>query len=81
MSVHVVGLVALVAFYLLILIVGIWAARKSRASEAESESEDVMLAGRNIGLLVGVFTMTGWKVSNMTFNVLWLYLIISKPAH
>ena len=59
MSVHVVGLVALVFFYLLILLVGIWAARKSKAAGLSTDSEDVMLAGRNIGLLVGIFTMTG----------------------
>lgn len=53
------GLVAIIVFYLLILAVGIWAGRKSKTSGAEADSEDVMLAGRNIGLVVGVFTMTG----------------------
>lgn len=59
MAVHVAGVIAIIFFYVLILIVGIWAARKNKASGVNSESEDVMLAGRNIGLLVGVFTMTG----------------------
>ncbi|VDP78777.1 unnamed protein product [Echinostoma caproni] len=54
------GLVAIIIFYLLILLVGFWAARKSRKNgENVTETEDVMLAGRNIGLLVGIFTMTG----------------------
>lgn len=56
MGVHVVGIVAVIVFYILILGVGLWAARKSRG---ETDSENVMLAGRNIGILVGVFTMTG----------------------
>lgn len=51
------GIVAIVVFYLLILFVGIWAAKK-KGSGSESE-EEVMLAGRNIGLFVGIFTMTG----------------------
>lgn len=63
------GLVAIIVFYLLILLVksafghlfidspqvGMWAARKSTGSD----TEDVMLAGRNIGVFVGIFTMTG----------------------
>ena len=63
MGVHVVGLIAIIVFYLLILAVGIWAARKSKNSGTSPESEDVMLAGRNIGLVVGVFTMTGWYLN------------------
>ncbi len=53
------GIVAIVVFYLLILFVGIWAAKK-KGNGGESE-EEVMLAGRNIGLFVGIFTMTGRK--------------------
>ncbi|OON18125.1 hypothetical protein X801_06029 [Opisthorchis viverrini] len=54
------GLIAIIIFYLLILLVGFWAARKSRSNPAgTTETEDVMLAGRNIGLIVGIFTMTG----------------------
>jgi high affinity choline transporter 7 len=49
------GLIAIIVFYLLILIVGMWAARKSTGND----TEDVMLAGRNIGVFVGIFTMTG----------------------
>jgi len=57
MAVHLLGIFSIIFFYLLILGVGMWAARKSKGGS--SDSEDVMLAGRNIGLLVGVFTMTG----------------------
>lgn len=51
------GVISIALFYLLILGVGIWAARKKQAGN-DSE-EEVMLAGRSIGLFVGIFTMTG----------------------
>ena len=53
---HIAGLIAIIVFYLLILLVGLWAARKSSSN---ADADEVMLAGRNIGMLVGVFTMTG----------------------
>ncbi|XP_022319213.2 high-affinity choline transporter 1-like [Crassostrea virginica] len=65
MAVNVVGIVAVIVFYLLILGVGLWAARKSRG---ETDSENVMLAGRNIGILVGVFTMTATWVGGGFIN-------------
>lgn len=57
MDVNIGGIVSIVLFYLLILGVGIWAGRKKEAGN-DSE-EEVMLAGRSIGLFVGIFTMTG----------------------
>ncbi|THD26485.1 High-affinity choline transporter 1 [Fasciola hepatica] len=63
------GLVAIIIFYLLILLVGFWAARKSRKNgQSGTETEDVMLAGRNIGLLVGIFTMTATWVGGGYIN-------------
>ncbi len=59
MDIHIPGLIAIVIFYLLILGVGLWAAWKSGFTKKNIHSEDVMLAGRNIGLLIGCFTMTG----------------------
>ncbi|GFR58756.1 high-affinity choline transporter 1 [Elysia marginata] len=58
MAIHVPGLMAIIVFYLLIVFVGVWASRKSKQSGATADSEDVMLAGRNIGLIIGIFTMT-----------------------
>jgi high affinity choline transporter 7 len=63
MQIHVLGVAAIVFFYVLILAVGIWAGRKSKG---QTNSEEVMLAGRNIGLIVGVFTMTGELVDRLT---------------
>ena len=53
-DINIVGVVAIVVFYLLILVVGLWAARRRKEGE-----EEAMLAGRSIGLFVGTFTMTG----------------------
>ena len=59
MSVFIGGLISIALFYILILFVGIWAGKKQKSTESNPDTEELMLAGRNIGLLVGVFTMTG----------------------
>ena len=61
MAVNIPGLISIIIFYLIILVIGLLAARKKKkGNEAEGgESQEVMLAGRNIGLFVGTFTMTG----------------------
>ncbi|GAA6225496.1 high affinity choline transporter 1-like [Lates japonicus] len=61
MAVDVPGLVAVVVFYIVILIIGVWASRKSKKVEktcAGSKSEVTIIGDRNINVLVGVFTMT-----------------------
>lgn len=59
-----VGVMAIIFFYVLILVVGVWAGRKADAKKTGigEQTEEVMLAGRNIGTMVGIFTMTGWLV-------------------
>lgn len=62
MAIHVEGLLAIIIFYLLILMVGIWAAwknKRSGISDGSDRSESIMVGGRDIGLFVGGFTMTG----------------------
>lgn len=61
---NVAGLVSIIVFYLIILAIGLFAAwRKNRnaknAQSTEEETNEVILAGRNIGMFVGCFTMTG----------------------
>ena len=51
------GLAGIIVFYLLILGIGIYAAWRRR--NKGDKSEEVMLAGRSIGPLVGIMTMTG----------------------
>ncbi|XP_042352302.1 high affinity choline transporter 1-like [Plectropomus leopardus] len=61
MAVNVPGLVAVVVFYIVILVMGIWASRKTKKVEktcAGTKSEVTIVGGRNISVLVGVFTMT-----------------------
>jgi high affinity choline transporter 7 len=53
------GVISIVVFYLAVLAVGVWAGGKQRRSGAENNQEEIMLAGRNIGLWVGVLTMGG----------------------
>ena len=58
------GLVSIIVFYLLILVVGIIAARKTGLKMRNLSRQEVMMAGRNIGLFVGLFTITGgWGCS------------------
>ncbi|XP_022098279.1 high-affinity choline transporter 1-like [Acanthaster planci] len=59
------GVAGILVFYLLILFVGLWASRKSRGSK---DQEQTMLAGRNIGLFVGIFTMTATWVGGGYIN-------------
>lgn len=53
-DINIVGVVAIVVFYMLILGVGLWAAWRRKEGE-----EEAMLAGRSIGMVVGTFTLTG----------------------
>jgi len=54
-GIDVLGLVAIIIFYLAVLAVGIWASWRTR--RVEQNQEQVMLAGRDIGLFVGMLTM------------------------
>lgn len=68
MALNVPGLVVMAAFYLLILGTGIWASMRSRKEEKKCKGDGMeitLLAGRNINLLVGVFTLTGTKTANL----------------
>ncbi|KDR16364.1 High-affinity choline transporter 1, partial [Zootermopsis nevadensis] len=64
--INIAGIISIVLFYVLILGVGLWAARKKQSGD-DSE-EEVMLAGRSIGLFVGIFTMTATWVGGGYIN-------------
>jgi len=85
--INIVGVVSVIIFYILILAVGMWAARKNSGVEGDQEAkitnekivkilnylsnykqEEVMLAGRNIGVFVGIFTMTATWVGGGYIN-------------
>nr|XP_057932472.1 high affinity choline transporter 1-like [Doryrhamphus excisus] len=61
MAVNVAGLVAVAAFYVVVLLTGILASRKSKKVEKKctgKKNEVSIIGGRNINVLLGVFTMT-----------------------
>ncbi|VDN55690.1 unnamed protein product [Dracunculus medinensis] len=64
------GIIAIIFFYILILVVGIWAGRKAKSVNLMDgeQTEEVMLAGRNIGTIVGTFTMTATWVGGAYIN-------------
>ncbi|XP_015921012.2 high-affinity choline transporter 1 [Parasteatoda tepidariorum] len=71
MTTNIAGVISVVFFYVIILVVGIWAGKKKRSPNSDSdleESEEVMLAGRNIGMFVGIFTMTATWVGGGYIN-------------
>ena len=62
MALNVPGLVVMALFYVLILATGIWASMRSKKEEKKCKGDGMeitLLAGRNINLLVGIFTLTG----------------------
>ncbi|XP_071948650.1 high-affinity choline transporter 1-like [Antedon mediterranea] len=65
MSINWGGLIGVVIFYVIILAIGLYASRKTKGS---TSMDDVMLAGRSIGLFVGVFTMTATWVGGGFIN-------------
>ncbi|XP_048763869.1 high-affinity choline transporter 1-like [Ostrea edulis] len=81
MVLNVPGLIAVIIFYILILIIGLWAARRTKG---ETNSENIMLAGRNIGAFVGVFTMTATWVGggfiNGTAETVYSYGLVNCQA-
>ena len=62
------GIASVIVFYLLILGVGMWAAKKKVGGDDIDQEEEVMLAGRNIGMFVGIFTMTATWVGGGYIN-------------
>ncbi|CAK9295828.1 unnamed protein product [Gordionus sp. m RMFG-2023] len=62
------GVIGVIIFYLVILFVGIWAGRKFKRKGINPDSEELMLAGRNIGIIVGIFTMTATWVGGGYIN-------------
>ncbi|XP_061165444.1 high-affinity choline transporter 1-like [Saccostrea echinata] len=68
MAVNVVGLVVLLLFYLIIITVGILAARLKKKATGTSRMEEAIVAGRDINVIVGIFTMTATTVGGGYIN-------------
>lgn len=62
MALSIPGLIMMVAFYLLVFGIGIWASVKSKKLERNVRSSRIeasLLANRSVSLVLGAFTMTG----------------------
>nr|XP_022325619.1 high-affinity choline transporter 1-like [Crassostrea virginica] len=68
MEVNILGLVVLLVFYLVIIVVGIVAARVKKRREEGSRMEEAIVAGRDINVIVGIFTMTATTVGGGYIN-------------
>ncbi|XP_072270064.1 high affinity choline transporter 1 [Pyxicephalus adspersus] len=69
MAFHLEGLIAIILFYLAILFVGIWAAWRTKNLRGDGDPrEGIIVGGRDIGLLVGAFTMTATWVGGGYIN-------------
>lgn len=64
--INIAGIVGIVIFYAAIVGIGVWASRKKKTGT--NAEEEIMLAGRSIGLFVGVFTMTATWVGGGYIN-------------
>ena len=56
MAINIPGLVAVIIFYVLILVIGIIGGRKTARS---SNAEEIFVANRSIGMWLSYFTLTG----------------------
>lgn len=78
MALNVPGLIVMAGFYLVILGTGIWASMRSKREEKKCTGDGMeitLLAGRNINLLVGIFTLTGNAVAGAGGRFLMLLLM------
>ena len=66
-----IGLILVLAFYAIILLAGIWVAQRRGVLHPKT-AEDLMLAGRNFGLTVGIFTL----VRNLYFGSVKINFVI-----
>ena len=62
-----IGLAFVAIFYLAILLAGIWIARKKGVLEPDSW-EELVLANRDLGLAVGIFTLIATEVGGAFVN-------------
>lgn len=60
MGLNVPAAIVVILFYILILVIGLFAAWKTKKAENSGDRQEALLLGnRKIDWLVGIFTMTG----------------------
>ncbi|KAG7202181.1 hypothetical protein KM043_015861 [Ampulex compressa] len=67
MGVYVIGVVGVIVFYIAVLAVGVWAAASKR-KKAQQGQDDMILANRGLGPLLGVFTLVATWVGGAFVN-------------
>ncbi|KAL5015960.1 hypothetical protein ScPMuIL_005549 [Solemya velum] len=68
MAVSIWGILSIIVFYVVILVIGLWAARKTKQRGDNADSETVIVADRNFGFIIGSFTMTATWVGGGYIN-------------
>ncbi|XP_040282262.1 high-affinity choline transporter 1-like [Bufo bufo] len=69
MALNVPGLIAVVIFYAMTLVTGLWAAWKAKRRERNTrETEVAIVGGRNLNIFVGLFTTTATWVGGAYIN-------------
>jgi len=67
MGLYVTGVIGVIVFYIAVLAVGIWAAAFKRRQAAQGHMQnDMILANRRLGPLLGVFTLIGNCLRNLS---------------
>ncbi|XP_039256673.2 high affinity choline transporter 1-like [Styela clava] len=68
MAVQVPGLISVIVFYVLILVVGIWATRKVKNQNSITETENMLVGGRNMGIFLSFMSLTASWITGPTVN-------------
>ncbi|KAL5016854.1 hypothetical protein ScPMuIL_006443 [Solemya velum] len=68
MAINIAGIISIIVFYIVILIIGLCAARKTKQRGKDAKSETAMVGDRNFGFLIGSFTMTATWVGGGYIN-------------
>ncbi|XP_018412318.1 PREDICTED: high-affinity choline transporter 1-like isoform X1 [Nanorana parkeri] len=69
MALNVPGLIAIIVFYTMTLVTGLWAAWKAKRSEKNKKGTEVaIVGGRNLNMFVGLFTTTATWVGGAYIN-------------
>ncbi len=74
------GLAAVIVFYIVILAIGLFASWKKKTL-SQTDSEDIMLAGRDIGAFVGIFTMTGLSFVKKSLRAILRVCALKSKLH
>ena len=70
------GLGGVIGFYIAILLLGFYASWRSKSFRNDCTIEELTLAGRDIGPLMGIFTMTGEAARWLLFVFCFVFVVV-----